>query len=164
MKKQLASLIILIACLVAVSGCKKDDNKPPTKTDILTAKAWKLQDILAFGQNVTTLGLSSYLGSLTNADFKFNRDGTYTATNRTTNAASQGKWEFGSNETQLILDKGTQDETIYEIVTLTNANLDLRRSIIKSTIDATLLPDNLRALLLLAPANIQVDIKLVPAP
>jgi hypothetical protein len=163
MKKNLNYFILLFACILAFSGCKKDNDKPVTKTDILSAKAWKLQDMLAFGQNVTSLGLGSYLGSLTNADFKFNKDGTYTATNRATNAASQGKWKFGNNETQLILDEGTSDQTTYDIITLTTTNLDLRMSINKSTIDGSLLPDNLRALLLLAPANIPVDIKLIPA-
>jgi hypothetical protein len=163
MKKHLAFLILSCVCILAFSGCKKDDEKPITKTDILSAKAWKFQDLSAFGQNVTALGVAGYLGGIANSDFKFNKDGTYTATNRTSSASTQGKWEFGNNETQLILDKGTANETPYDIITLSNTNLDLRVSIAKNTIDASQLPSDLRNLLIFAPANIPVDIKLIPA-
>jgi hypothetical protein len=131
----------------------------------LTAKPWKLQNAMVVGQDVVALGLGQYLGGLSNAEFKFNTDGTYTATNRTTNDSSPGKWEFGSDETRLITDKGTADERTYEVVTLTNTNLDLRWSIEKSTINTSQLPENIRLLLLspFTPAVIPVDIKLIPA-
>ena len=162
MKSNLSFLIFLFVCLLTVSGCKKDDE-PLTKTDILTAKAWKFQDLVAFGQNLTTLGVGSFLGPVANSDFKFNRDGTYVATNRTTNASAPGKWEFDTNETKLILDKGTSSESTFDILTLTDKNLDLRLLVDKTSIDVSQLPENIRALYIFAPASIPVDVKLVPA-
>ncbi len=162
MKKYLALLIFCFVSLILISSCKKDDEpKQPSKTDILTAKAWQFQDARAFDQSLTTLGLTDALGGLTNSDFKFNADGTYVATNRSTGTASQGKWEFASNETVLLLDKGTAEETSLQITTLTDKNLDLKLSFDKNSVDASRLPDNIRALLLFAPATILVDILLV---
>jgi hypothetical protein len=166
MKKQLAFLILSFAFIITFSACKKDDEpKQSAKFLALTAKPWKLQNAMVLEQDVVALGLGQYLGGLSNAEFKFNTDGTYTATNRTTNSSAPGKWEFGSNETRLITDKGTAEERTYEVVTLTNTNLDLRWSINKSTIDTSQLPENIRLLLLspFTPANIPVDLKLVPA-
>ncbi|MDO1446168.1 hypothetical protein Q0590_07890 [Rhodocytophaga aerolata] len=164
MKRYSALLFALLLSICIISGCKKDDEpKQPTKTDILTGRDWKFQDLFAFGQNLTTLGVAQYLGGVTNSNFKFNKDGSYIATNRTTNATTPGKWEFGSNETTLILDKGTADETTFDIVTLTDKNLDLRFSINKNEIDSSLLPANLRALLVFADEQIPVDVKLIPA-
>jgi hypothetical protein len=166
MKKQPAFLILLLAFLITFSACKKDDEpKQSAKMLALTAKSWRLQNAMVLGQDVVALGLGQYLGGFNNAEFKFNTDGTYTAKNRATNASTQGKWEFGSNETRLIADKGTPEERTYEIIVLTNTNLDLKWSLDKSTIDASQLPSDIRLLLLspLTPASIPVDIKLIPA-
>jgi hypothetical protein len=164
MKSYSVLLCVLLLSILIITGCKKDDEpKQPTKTDILTGREWKFQDLFAFGQNLTSLGVAQYLGGVTNSNFKFNKDGSYVATDRTTNATTPGKWEFSADEKQLILDKGTADETTFEIVTLTDKNLDLRFLINKNEIDSSLLPANLRALLIFADEQIQVDVKLVPA-
>lgn len=164
MKKYAALLVVLLVYISIISGCKKDDEpNQPTRTDILTGREWKFQEIWAFNQNLTNLGITDYFGELANSNFKFNRDGSYTATNRTTNDEVTGKWEFNSDETQLILNKGTSNENTLGIVTLTDKNLDLRQTIDPASIDAATLPLQFRLLFSTVTQPFPVDIKLIPA-
>lgn len=57
--------------------------------------------------------------------FKFNTNGSYDAElgDISNNEEVEGTWEFASNETKIIFDKGTDDEETYDIVTLSSSTL-----------------------------------------
>jgi hypothetical protein len=163
--KSIQLLFVLVFTLAIMSGCKKDDEPAaaPTKTQLLTAKAWKLDKIMALGFDVTSLLGAEVLGELGNSNIQFKTDGTYTSTNRTTNASSSGKWEFNTDETQLILDKGSVNELSLDLIQLSDKNLDLQEKINKSDINTSQLPAQYQILLATVADPIIVDIKLIPA-
>lgn len=158
-------LFALVITLSLLAGCKKDDDKEaePTKTALLTAKPWKLDKIIAFSQDVTNLLGAEVLGELGNSNVQFKSDGTYESTNRTTNAKTSGKWEFNTEQTKVILNKGTARELTLDVIQLSANNLDLQQKISKSTIDVSLLPAQYQLLFAAVPDPIVVDIKLIPA-
>jgi hypothetical protein len=163
--KSIQLLFVLILTLAILVGCKKDDEPEaaPTKTQLLTAKAWKLDKIMAQGFDVTSLLGAEVLGELGNSNIQFKTDGTYESTNRTTNAKSSGKWEFNNDQTQMTLDKGTVGELTLDIIQLNDKNLDLQEKINKSDIDVSQLPAQYQILLATIPDPINVDIKLIHA-
>lgn len=163
--KSIHLLFILVLMLSIITGCKKDDgpDAAPTKTQLLTAKAWKLDKIMALGFDVTSLLGEEALGELSNSNIQFKADKTYTSINRTTNASNNGKWEFTADETKVILDKGTANEMTLDVVQLADKNLDLQQKINKSDIDVSQLPAQYQLLLSTVPSPIVVDIKLIPA-
>jgi hypothetical protein len=147
--KSIHSIVVLLFILIFAAGCKKDDDKEKelTKTAILTAKPWKLDKFLIFGQPVTDPEILEAVGSLANSDVQFKADGTYTATNRSTGAKTNGNWEFNADQTKLTIKGGATSEDItFNIVTLTDKNLDLST---QQTVDGF-------------PFPVTVDIKLIP--
>lgn len=161
--KSIQLLFVLLLTLALVAGCKKDDKEAePTKTAIVTAKAWKLDKIFALNQDITSFVGEDLLGELGNSDVKFNVDGTYTSTNRSTNATANGNWEFSADETKMILNKGTTRELTLDVIQLSNSNLDLRQNIDKESIDASQLPIQYQLLLATLTGPVALDIKLIP--
>jgi hypothetical protein len=125
-KVKYSALLILFLATLFVAGCKKDDEpEAPSKTDLLTAKAWKLNTISAPPLPDNDPRVMSVIGGLSNSNVKFENNGTYTATNRNTNAVETGTWEFNADQTQIITDKGQSDSFTFTIVNLTANNLDL---------------------------------------
>jgi hypothetical protein len=163
--KSIQLLFVLILTLALVTSCKKDDEPEaaPTKTQLLTAKAWKLDKITASGFDVTSLLGAEVLGELGNSNIQFKTDGTYTSTNRTTNASTNGKWEFNTDQTQIILDKGSVGEMTLDVTQLTDKNLDLQEKINKNDVDMSQIPAEYQLIIAAIPNPINVDIKLIPA-
>jgi hypothetical protein len=146
------SIHSLFVCVIAltfiISSCKKDKETVPSKTALLTAKAWKLDKVLLFNTEVTDPNILATIGGLANSEVKFNADGTYTATDRTTNTKTNGTWEFNSDQTKLTV-KGstTGSDVTFDIKTLTDKNMDL---FTQQAITGY-------------PISVPIDIKLIPA-
>ncbi|QHT67537.1 hypothetical protein GXP67_13320 [Rhodocytophaga rosea] len=130
--KSIQLLLVLALSLALISSCKKDDDKEaaPTKTQLLTAKAWKIKAITTnpavpagLGIDVDAL-IEQALGDLSNSDVKFESNGNYVATNRTTGTTTTNKWEFLNNETQLKITSEGEDYT-FDIKELTTTTLNL---------------------------------------
>jgi hypothetical protein len=125
-------LFVLALTLVLISSCKKDDDTeaPLTKTQLLTANSWKIKDITTnppvpagLGIDVDAL-IEQALGNLSNSDVKFETNGNYVATNRTTGNTTTDKWEFVNNETQLKITSEGENYT-FELRELTATTLNL---------------------------------------
>lgn len=96
-------------------ACKKNDSKPaPTKTELLTQRAWKITQVKANNTPLTddlvtqVAGQAGLLGELYASDVLFKADGTFTATNRTTQNTFSGTWTFNADQTQLTITTSTQ--------------------------------------------------------
>ncbi len=112
MKSLKLSGIVLASMLVIFSACKKDKDDPqPSKTQMLTAKNWKLT-------SVTMNGADQYgsIPACTKDDLaKYNTDNTVTYDEGATKCdpddpqTETAVWAFDNNETQLIEDGQTYD-------------------------------------------------------
>jgi hypothetical protein len=105
--------------LFQVTACrdKQDDPKPLTRTELLTAKTWKIEKILgkAFGVEMD-LTDDPLVEDFRDVQFTFRPDGTGTIS-----AAGDTEtvtWAFASNETKLVLNPNTADEDSWDIVEL----------------------------------------------
>ena len=123
--KHLLSLALLAGTLTIVS-CEKD--KEVSKTDLLTKSSWKVEDAtITSSDPFLTALFEAFKNLIVNSQIKFNKSdsgNTYTVTD--SSGSSSGTWEFSSNETKLIFDKGTSDETTYDILKLTSSELEVK--------------------------------------
>ena len=132
MKKGFFYLLPLAAGL-ALAGCKKDstDNPAPapSKTDMLTAKTWRLTDVKAAGQTILNSGL--FPDCFKDDLYKFNANKSLTFDQSTlkcdpTAAATRnGSWELTTNETKLKITDPDGDVEEGTITTLTSTSLVL---------------------------------------
>ncbi len=119
--------ILFIAIVGATTACKKDngdDPKPLTEIEKI-AKTWQVSKVFMNGQEDTSGSFSSF--SIT---FNANNGNatTYTVTpgnaidtpNQTPN--NQGVWALTANNTQIILDSGTDNEIVVEIEAVITEN------------------------------------------
>ena len=112
--KILSTCALLAAMATLTVGCKKDDSTPTaSKTDMLTAKNWKVTaDVTvatATGQAaVMTDNFATTVACERDNYFKFNADKTVIA-NEGTNVCSgspqtaNGVWDFNSDQTKLTM-------------------------------------------------------------
>lgn len=108
--KNLSKVLLLFVALgvtLATSSCKKEDE--PTKTELLT-KTWKISEVYVNGQLDADPSYGMYR-------FTFTATGTYNITY--TGGADNGVWEFNTDESRIIFDKGTADEDTWEVMSLT---------------------------------------------
>jgi hypothetical protein len=120
---------LLIVLLVYLTACgdKKNDPQPPTKTDILTAKIWKMNRVLGNGVDVTDMVAEMpELSQFKDMRFKFNADGSYTLTSA--GGTQAGTWAFTENETKIVLDPNTDNTQTLEIVELKDNSTKFRTS------------------------------------
>lgn len=128
------TLVLGLAALMSVSACKKDSNpdptppvKTPTKTDLLTAKKWRIS-----AQTLTLGGfpLNEYaiMKECKKDDFyQFGVDKVAVVDNGATKCDPQdaqtvkSTWEFTDNESKIRMDKYT-----YDLVSLSDSKLQLR--------------------------------------
>lgn len=120
--KKIKSLLVLfiLGSLLLFSSCSKDDDPTLTKTQLLTQNTWKYSS----GTSTNPL-VQALMGLLAGTEYVFKTDKTYSVTQLGQSIAS-GKWEFSSDETKIILDKGSVDESTLEIVTLDGSNLEVK--------------------------------------
>ena len=133
MKKLLrySTITLLIFVVFALTGCEKDDNGDgPDKKTLLTAHVWKYDKLTTTSTDSEVQLLINLLAAfMTNATANFAADGTYTIT--ILDQPDSGTWELSADGTKLTFDKGTDDETVQSITTLTSDVLES----IESTVD-----------------------------
>lgn len=118
--KHLRPTLLPLALLLSLAACDKeeDKDKEPSKTDLLTANAWKDgEETLQLNGNT---GRRTPSAASTNT-YQFGRDGklTITAPDGTTSTAS---WAFAGNETQLTITRNGGSNT-FDMVELSNNRL-----------------------------------------
>lgn len=124
---------LLILSLVFLSfGCSKD-NKPLTKTELLS-RTWRQTDILAsLGGGAQSSVFNTVLTPCQQDNlWKFNSNGTYTVLegatkcpNSTSDVVSTGTWAFLENETKLTFTDATNGTQTFTISELTAASMKL---------------------------------------
>jgi hypothetical protein len=127
MKKLKLFSLLMVLGLVVMSACGDDEENVATgKTGLITAHQWKFSTTEADDEFTVEFTNAFYSGS----SYTFSQNGTYAAKLGTafSNAPYSGVWEFSANESQLILDKGTDEELIFTIETLTSTTLSLTES------------------------------------
>ena len=106
-KLSLFSSLFTLLLLVSITACKKEDDKEPSKTDLITAHSWQGEQVLVLGTDAASNPFfSSLLPDITTMTLTFNRNGTYSASyvdNGQTIPIS-GNWEFRDNETSIFFD------------------------------------------------------------
>lgn len=116
--KTLRPALLPLALVLTLAACKKDKDKEPSKTDVLTTTTWK--------DSQETLQLNGTTGTRTTAagsanTYQFGRYGKVTVT-PPSGTASSGTWAFVNNETQLSITSGSTTTT-YEVFELTKDKL-----------------------------------------
>ena len=121
---------ILMGLILLVAACKKEETTAPTKTELLTKHSWKVSQVKANNIPLTDelvtqiAGQAGLLGSLYASDIQFKTDGTFTATNRTTNGSISGTWSLDSSQNQVAI--VADGQTInFKITKLTDDNRSL---------------------------------------
>lgn len=125
--KNTLKLLVLSLLIVQFSSCTKDETTPAaSKTDIITAKPWEInQADFSAGLSLTVYkkGAAGNLLDASKISLTFKKDGTITATDLDGNALA-GKWSFNADETKITLPPGLPFETV-SIETLTATNLNV---------------------------------------
>ncbi|WP_162426998.1 DUF4923 family protein [Pontibacter pudoricolor] len=117
--KKLKFLSYLIATLLMVTtvSCDDDDDDAlPNNTSLLTASEWTGDKVYFQGMDVTNNPLSPI--DVKSVKITFKSDGTYSG--QIEGVSKSGTWEFNQTETQIIMDKDTNDELIADIKRLTS--------------------------------------------
>jgi hypothetical protein len=131
MKNISTYLLVAALGLTSLSSCKKDDASTPTpapsKTDLLTAKSWKMTDFKVAGQTIYN---TPFVQACAKDDLiKFNANKTATfdegsvKCDPTSTQSSAGSWELTTNDTKLKLTSPDGDTMEGVIGTLSSTTL-----------------------------------------
>lgn len=102
-------LSVCLLLLAALFACKKEKEEPaPDRRALLTARAWRVDEVLVNGVAITDPVQLVQLGPLNGSTVRFNNDGTLTAT-QTNGTVTNGTWAFGSTPDQLQVSLGGQN-------------------------------------------------------
>ncbi len=128
--KSLSTYVLLAAMAALTVSCKKDSEPapaPPTKTDLLTAKSWRLTDIKIGGTS-----FYAFIDACEKDDlikFNANKSATFdqgaTRCDQTEPQTATGKWEFTTNETKLKFTDPEGDVSEGNMTTLNATSLVL---------------------------------------
>ncbi len=110
--RQLIAITIFTLMLLS---CGTDDPKVDKRALLVGAK-WTFSEVVAEDELTQGLITSLYQGST----FTFNTNGSYNGEfgDWIDNLAYEGTWELTSDEKKIILDKGTDEEKTWDIITL----------------------------------------------
>lgn len=136
-------LLLALAVLPLFVSCKKDDDKPKSKTELLTDKNWR-QTAGTADPGLPNNGtiVTDYFGQL-NACAKDNIDrfekpnvyksdeGTNVCTGST--QTTVGTWVFSSDESKITVTAGSQSLSM-EIVELTETTLKVKYPFVNGTV------------------------------
>jgi hypothetical protein len=122
MKKILRfSLLCLMGIsILALDGCKKNDEENgPDKSSLITAHTWRFASLTTTSSDAMVQATVNLVAAFfTNATATFASGGTYSMTILGTSGG--GTWEMSADGSTLTLDKGTEDEVVYTVTTLTS--------------------------------------------
>jgi hypothetical protein len=141
------SILITLVVLTFVSSCKKDEATTPTKskTDIITAKVWIPNQVVALGALIAYQRggkASDNLFDLDKVSLSFKADGSLSGVDNTGKTLSGAKWSFSTDETKIIISGtgivGFDGEAL--IIQLTETNFDVKgkATVQGQSVDATL--------------------------
>jgi hypothetical protein len=117
-KTSLYSLFALFFALFIISSCEKKEEEPD-KTALLTNHVWNFDKLTTSSTDPDILLAVNLLGALmTGGTLTIAANGTYTMT--LLGLPDAGTWELNDNETTFTLNKGTDDESVQEIIKLTS--------------------------------------------
>ncbi len=135
--KKLSFLLLLAASLGA---CKKNDDNQPSRTDLLTAKNWRVsaETVTAvYNNKTTTTDIYASTKACERDDFtKFNANKTYTDDQGPSKCdpsdpqTDTGNWDFNSDQTKLTLSDPAQPNqlTSFDVAELSATTLRLHYS------------------------------------
>lgn len=124
-------------CMVAVSlaclsSCKKDDTTAPapaSKTDLLTAKSWKMTDVKVAGQTIYNTPFFQTCAKDDLLKFNTNKVATFdegaVKCDATSPQSRSGSWDLTTNETKLKVTDPDGDTVEGTIGTLTSTTLTM---------------------------------------
>lgn len=119
-KLQFLSYLFAALLMVTLVSCDDDDDDAtPDKEALLTAGVWTGSKIYYNGVDMTE-DFSSFL-DVESTTIRFFNDGTYTVD--VDGNAEDGTWEYTNNQTQILMDKGTDDELVADVNKLTSTEL-----------------------------------------
>ena len=124
-------LLAVAVGLTALSSCKKDDTTSPTpaatKTDLLTAKSWKMTELKVAGQSIFNTALVEDCDKDDLLKFNTNKSATFSeGTLKCDPSAPQsrtGSWDLTTNETKLKVTDPDGEVVEGTINTLTSSTL-----------------------------------------
>lgn len=118
MKIKTTLIACLIILLINIESCKKNNDAPKTKTELLTSKTWMYDEYFENYNSSNTIlyykrGKSSNLINFDINRVSFKPDGTYTEINET-GTTLNGTWTLlnGESQLQVVNSTGTYTSTI----------------------------------------------------
>jgi hypothetical protein len=129
MKKFSTYLLVTAVGLASLSSCKKDDatTPAPSKTDMLTAKSWKVTDVKVSGQSIYNTALFQACDKDNLVKFNTNKTATFdegaTKCDPTSAQSRPGSWDLTTNETKLKVTDPDGDTVEGTIGTLNSTTL-----------------------------------------
>lgn len=109
-------VLLLFAAVIALNSCAVEEEIDNTK--LLTQKTWTYDSVSGY-DDFTNQFLDAFLTSST---YKFDEDGTYTAT-LLGQSAGGGTWSFNSDETKITVGANGSDPETWTIITLSETTL-----------------------------------------
>ncbi len=115
-------LSIMVLAVLALTGCEKDDTTPD-KSSLMTAHIWKYNKLSTTSTDTDVQMFVNLMAALmTGSTMNFSTDGTFTMT--VMDMTDSGTWELNPDGTKITIDKGTTDEAVQNIITLTSDVLE----------------------------------------
>ena len=107
-------------CTTFLFSCSSSDEDPAplTKMDIITASPWITDEIIA----PDPLSQALFEALFAEYSMSFKTDGTYLVSIAGI-TGDDGEWEFNQDETRILFDQGTNDESEFKILLLENGKL-----------------------------------------
>lgn len=117
---KLFPLLFSLLLLSFLSGCGKDEDTGPSRTDLLTAGQWRGQSVWWDGFDITRelQEDEEFPYDVTLISILFDGRGTFLDTYD--DYTSNGTWEFTDNEQSILRDRGTSYEKTIRIIKLTD--------------------------------------------
>jgi hypothetical protein len=108
--------LLFVLLLVQVTACrdKADDPEPLSRSQMLTAKTWKMNKVLGNGIDITN---QPQVQEYKDMQLSFKEDKTYTIVSTT--GTITGTWALEENDTKLVFDPDTATEDTWDILELT---------------------------------------------
>lgn len=129
MKKHVTYLVVAAVGLASLGSCKKEEATTPTlsKTDLLTAKNWKVTDLKVAGQSVFNTALVQDCDKDDLTKFNSNKSATFDEgtlkCDPTSPQSRTGSWDLTTNETKLKVTDPDGDVVEGTINTLNSTTL-----------------------------------------
>lgn len=137
MKMYRYTLVLFVAFLVAACS-KNDDNQPVAKTELLL-RSWQIDELkLVTGSKAAAIykkGGSNNIQDYSKERYTFLKDGKAEYTDET-GVKQAGAWKLLNSDSQIELQIGTEKQ-IFNIVSLSSSLLEMKQTVLVSTLDAS---------------------------